>query len=144
MRTTLALYWSETTLLGSTMRLGEVLDAEPPGDLREIGAGGAALAAEAVADDAPRRREGPLAVLEVPAALELRFSAITSAVDQSWPGPMGLGNSFGLKGLRSPAASMARRSASLALAKASFSMLLMKPWKLAPPALVRASARKAK
>ena len=43
-------------------RLGQVLDPEPAGGLGQVGAGGAAVAAEAVAEDAAGGGEGPLAV----------------------------------------------------------------------------------
>ena len=48
-------------------------------------------------------------------------------LDLRLPGPSGLGSSLGLNAGRSFAASIASRSASPALAKASFSMFVRKP-----------------
>ena len=97
-------------------RLDQVLDAEPAGGLGQVGPGRAAVAAEAVADDAARRRERSLAVLEIPPRFQLRArpSASISSFDHSRPGPCGLGSAGALYGARAPVASIARRSESVA------------------------------
>ena len=94
----LPLYWSEITLLGTHHRLDHVLELEPAAGLGEIGAGRAAVVAEAVADDAPRRRERALAVLRSlrPVASPFLGRRQKHLIDRpGLPGPPGFGSGGG-------------------------------------------------
>ena len=114
--------------------LGQVLEAEAAGGLGEVGP---------VAPPSPSKRwqttQRAAANVFLP-FLKLRpFIRLVESATSSVERPVAAG-AFRLGQFLRPGracggrrASMARRSASVALSKASLSMLLRKPWKLAPP-----------
>ncbi len=126
--TTDALYWSEMTLLGSVMASTMSRRVNRPASWVRSGP---------VAPPSPPKRwhttHRAAANVRSPFLKFRPFANLASiptrpAVVHSWPGPAGLGSSFALYAFRRPVASMASRSASVVLAKASLSIWFRNPW----------------